>query len=186
MQEKNDSLADNETFYLSLGGNYADSLDRIKRSIRRLTAHPSISGLRHAHFYSTRPIEVNSDHWFINTVCAFDSTLTLYELFKFTQQVETEMGKIPKAKTVSRPIDIDILFMGEEGYCDDALEVPHPRWSQRLFVLIPLSDLISLVTYRVGKEKKQYDLQLLIDPLLKARPNDIFLLEENPILYTGC
>jgi 2-amino-4-hydroxy-6-hydroxymethyldihydropteridine diphosphokinase len=171
-----------ETFYLSLGGNEEDSLGRIKQSIASLAAHSDIFQVRHAHFYSTFPVEVDTDRWFVNTVCSLKSTLSLHNLFRLTQEIETQMGKITKPKTASRAIDIDILFAGESTSRDEVIEVPHPRWSERLFVLIPLSDLTPMITFGVGESKRHCDIKQMIVPLLARTPTDVVLLEKNPDL----
>lgn len=159
-------MDEQETFYLSFGGNSEDSFERIKQALSLLAAHSDISELCHANFYSTSPVEVDSHRWFINTVCRLSSTLSLHKLFTFTQEIEVQLGKEPKPKTTSRPIDIDILFMGEQVFADDALEIPHPRWSERLFVLIPLADLTKEISLNVNGVVKYFDLNALIAPLL--------------------
>ena len=53
-----------------------------------------------------------------------------------------KLGKKPKSKEAPRIIDLDLLFFGTEFYCDEKLQIPHPRWMERKFVLIPLSDLV--------------------------------------------
>ena len=92
------------------------------------------------------------------------------------------MGKVPKPKTASRPIDIDLIFYGEHIQKEQGLEIPHPRWKERLFVLIPLSDLISEVILYGPRGKEHYILQELIQPLLNQMPQAVSLLEKNPHL----
>src|SRR5262249_36285678 len=65
------------------------------------------------------------------------------ELYKELKGIEDKLGKTPKPKEFPRIIDLDILFFGTECYISPELEIPHPRWHKRKFVLIPLSDLVT-------------------------------------------
>jgi 2-amino-4-hydroxy-6-hydroxymethyldihydropteridine diphosphokinase len=78
------------------------------------------------------------------------------------QQVERLLGKVDKPKEAPRVIDLDILFFGMEIHRDKKLEIPHPSWMERLFVLIPLSDLVRRL--------------MIPDPLLKEGKRVVDLL----------
>ena len=127
--------------YLGLGGNQGDVLSRLKQALTMLSNTPLVSDLKISHFYQTAPIQVDNPGWFVNAVCSFWTPMTLQEVFKMTQLIEIQLGKVKKPKSGDRPIDIDILFYGIEICNESGLEIPHPRWKERLFVLIPLADL---------------------------------------------
>ena len=167
--------------YLSLGGNLNNSLSAIKEAFDFLTHHPKISDLKWSHFYRTSPVNVDADVWFVNTVCSFNTTLSLNDLFSFTQLVEKTLGKKPKPKNSSRLIDIDILFFGSTSHEDQSLQIPHPQWKNRLFVLKPLLDLTkNIEVISLNQKKTIYDLDSLLQFFNKETNQVVSLLEENP------
>lgn len=166
--------------YLSLGGNEGLVLPRLQKACSLLSATPTITEFKISHFYQTTPVEVDSPAWFVNAVCSFHTTLTLKEVFDLTQCIEIQLGKIAKPKTASRPIDIDLLFYGHQIFQEPELEIPHPRWKERLFVLIPLRDLTKEVIFQGQTGFERYVLQDLIQPLLIQSSQLVSLLEKNP------
>lgn len=147
---------DKTLVYLGLGGNIGDVEKTIKSAASLLSRHPLIENFRLSPLYQTEPIDViDSKEWFLNAVCSFQTSLDLKNLFNFIERIERRLGKTPKPKNQSRSIDIDLLFYGEESYKDGTIEVPHPRWKERLFVLLPLRDLTDSITLNTpsGREK---------------------------------
>ncbi len=57
------------------------------------------------------------------------------------QEIESELEKVPKSKNAPRLIDLDLLFFGDTVYDSPELILPHPKWHERLFVLVPLADV---------------------------------------------
>lgn len=168
--------------YLALGGNEGQVLFRLQQALKMLGAQKEITHLRSAHFYRTAPHEVNSPLWFVNTVCSFQTTLNPTTLFDIMQSIETQLGKVAKPKNASRPIDIDLLFYGDQTYLLDGLEIPHPRWKERLFVLTPLADLTQEIVIQGLKGTECYNMRNLIDSLATHSSQEIYLLEKNPDL----
>lgn len=167
--------------YLSLGGNHQHSLLLIKEALTHLSKPPQISTLKVSHFYQTSPVNVETENWFVNAVCSFNTSLSLHNLFKFTQSIEKILGKKPKPKNISRMIDIDILFFGSQTYEDKDLTIPHLEWKNRLFVLKPLSDLtkeIELIS--LNQKKTIYELDDLLQVFNEETNQIVSLLEENP------
>lgn len=155
-------MAKKHFVYLSLGGNTGVVIDRFQKAFERLSNHPGICHLTISPLYHTAPFEADTEDWFVNAVCSFETLLSPLEIFQFTQLIEKELGKTAKEKRASRPIDIDLLFYDSEVYEDHGLAIPHPRWKERLFVLIPLSDLIEKMTIDEPLGKQCYDLRDLI------------------------
>lgn len=168
--------------YLSLGGNEGQVFLRLQQALTLLSARPEFAELTSSHFYQTAPFHVDSPLWFVNAVCSFQTFLTPIEVFKITQAIEIKLGKVRKPKNASRPIDIDILFYGHHIHREEELEIPHPRWRERLFVLIPLEDLTKEVMIEGEVSIERYVLKNLIKPLLIQSPQAVSLLEKNPRL----
>lgn len=80
---------------------------------------------------------------FINAVAAFDCSLEPLALLQSLQEIEMQMGRpVDHEKNVARPIDLDILLFGDEVFDLPDLKVPHPKMLERLFVLLPLQELL--------------------------------------------
>lgn len=171
-----------EQVFISLGGNQKEPLLSIKKSITLLSSIDTISQLRFSHFYRTQPVDVDTPHWFVNAACSFWTSLPLQEVFQITQAIEKQLGKVPKPKNGDRPIDIDLLFYGAQKCDEEQLEIPHPRWKERLFVLMPLADLTKEIILQGEAGVAHYFLEELIQSLQAKGPQTISLLEKNPHL----
>ncbi len=148
--------------YLSLGGNEGAVAERFQKVLECLSSHPVIYHLKISPFYRTAPFEADTEEWFLNAVCSFETFLSPSEVFHFTQSIERELGKVPKDKRASRVIDIDLLFYDSRIYQDGELQIPHPRWKERLFVLVPLADLVDSITVQESLGECCYVLKEMI------------------------
>lgn len=131
--------------YIGLGGNIGNTFDAFIQAYALLKQIPSISQLVCSKIYQTTPVDCYSTQLFLNGVIGFISTLSIQELFKTLEEIEAIIGKKPKAKHAPRIIDIDLLFYGSKIFSNEKMMVPHPRWHQRLFVVTPLADLVSVL-----------------------------------------
>ena len=93
-------------------------------------------------FIARGPVSALPQADYINAVCCFKTCLPPLSLLYELQKIEKKLGKQPKSKQEPRVIDCDILFYGDEEVSLPELEIPHPRWRERLFVLQPLADLV--------------------------------------------
>lgn len=138
--------------YLSLGSNIGSRHRLIQTAIRligeRVGRCEALSSL-----HETRPVGFSSDNMFLNAVVVIETTLSPTEVLNKTQQIEAELGRTHKsvAGTYSdRPMDIDILFMGDTVINTPDLQIPHPRLHERRFVLAPLVEVASEVVHPVS------------------------------------
>lgn len=128
--------------YVALGGNIGDSRLTLKESLKRIKCLEGVKDMEISPFYLTSPVSDIPQNDYINAVCRFKTCLKAAELLIELQMIEKALGKEAKQrKDPPRIIDLDILFFGEEFHQESNLEVPHPRWKERLFVLAPLADL---------------------------------------------
>lgn len=144
--------------YLGLGGNIGDRLTSLKDALELIAAIPSVTQLEVSPFYETSPVSDIPQADYLNAVCRFKTTLEARDLLVVLQAIEKAGGKIPKPKNVPRVIDIDMLFFGQEFHQTPDLEIPHPRWQERLFVVAPLADLTTTITVPHRGEYEEIDL----------------------------
>ncbi|MCB1213779.1 MAG: 2-amino-4-hydroxy-6-hydroxymethyldihydropteridine diphosphokinase, partial [Chlamydiia bacterium] len=108
-----------------------------------------------------------------NAVVAFSTSLAPQELFQLTSRIEKKLGKFSKPKTHPRTIDLDILFYGREQISSDLLQIPHPRWSERLFVVDPLMQLTPSVHVRTSDGQMiNCDLRAIRQTLTQTKPTE--------------
>ena len=169
-----------ERVYISLGGNEGEVVSLIHQACQILSSSPGIFDVKLSRLYSTSPVNMQSPNWFVNAVSTFETSLDLPTLFQFIQDIEKKLGKTEKPKYSNRPIDLDLLFYGQKIYKDHTLEIPHPRWKERLFVLIPLSDLTSHIVLHSQNLTEQYVLDDLIQSFPLSSSQLVSLLEKNP------
>jgi 2-amino-4-hydroxy-6-hydroxymethyldihydropteridine diphosphokinase len=107
----------------------------------RLESLGSIAG--RSSLYSTEPIGFADQPRFLNAVVALETELAPHTLLDRLLAIELEFGRNRSTGLLNRPrtLDLDILLMGDLSIHEWGLEIPHPRLTDRTFVLIPLSEV---------------------------------------------
>jgi 2-amino-4-hydroxy-6-hydroxymethyldihydropteridine diphosphokinase len=126
--------------YLSLGSNLGDRAGHLEAAIERLAA-AEVRVLARSPVYETEPMDFTEQGWFLNQVVSGETALFPMQLLLRVGRVERELGRVRGVPKGPRTIDIDILFYGAAVIETPRLQVPHPRLSERRFVLRPLADL---------------------------------------------
>ncbi len=125
--------------YLSLGSNMGAREAAIFRAVRVLDARvASVTGL--SSLYETEPVDCGSPNTFVNAVAEVRSLLLAEDLLQRLQAIERELGR-RGGHNEPRTLDIDIVVFGAQVIRSAQLVVPHPRYQERLFVLLPLREL---------------------------------------------
>lgn len=132
---------------LSLGTNQGDRLAHLCEARRRIGLIPGLVEKKKSAVYETEPIGVAEAFrhlTYLNAILIVESQVPAAELMKQLLAIETDMGRVRGDQpNVPRPIDIDILFIGDVEIKDAHLCVPHPRWAERSFVVKPLAEVCS-------------------------------------------
>ena len=148
------------TAYLGLGGNLGDRVQHLIDARQRLSDLPQLSCLRSSSFYLSSPIGYSDQPAFINCAVEVSCKCSSDKLLAEMQFIETELGRVrdPANQNTARVIDIDLLLFGKQVTDDRYLLLPHPRLSERLFVLQPLYELNpDLVIPEIGTLKQLID-----------------------------
>jgi 2-amino-4-hydroxy-6-hydroxymethyldihydropteridine diphosphokinase len=127
--------------YIGIGSNLGRPHEHCLEAVGRLKAIPAARLARVSPWYSSRPVGVEEQGWFVNGVAALETGIPARELLRYLLRIEAEMGRVRKERWEARIIDLDLLLYGSRRICDNDLTVPHPRMHQRRFVLVPLVDL---------------------------------------------
>lgn len=128
---------------LALGSNLGDRLQQLQLAKAYLLSLSPEQWHRASPLYETEPLGCppNSPK-FLNAVLQIEFTGAPRTLLKKTQAYEDAHGRdrdLPR--NAARPIDIDILYFGEQEVLEEDFVVPHPRLAERRFVLLPLSTI---------------------------------------------
>jgi len=139
--------------YLGLGSNMGNRQDNLDKALDLLSQRLRLEEV--SSIYDTEPVgEINQPR-FLNLVCQVYTRLAPMDLLTLAKGIEMKLGRTGKSGA-PRPIDIDILFYGDQTIETPELVIPHPRLAERAFVLIPLTeiapDLVHPVTGKTAKE----------------------------------
>jgi 2-amino-4-hydroxy-6-hydroxymethyldihydropteridine diphosphokinase len=130
---------------LSLGSNISSRLDNLKEAKRRILTLPGAKLAAQSPVYETEPVGVKPEYQhldFLNAVLIFEGPCTVHEYFDHLKQVEDEMGRHRGLdRFAPRPIDIDMIYVGNMEIQSGGLVIPHPHWKERRFVVQPLADV---------------------------------------------
>lgn len=139
--------------YVGLGSNVGNPARALADATGALAALPGVRLRAVSPVYRTRPVGVTDQPDFLNAVAALDvpagsdpetGALALLAALK---QLEHALGRQDRQRWGPREIDLDLLLFGRHAVsvrrADGRwLEVPHPQMRERLFVLVPLADLV--------------------------------------------
>jgi 2-amino-4-hydroxy-6-hydroxymethyldihydropteridine diphosphokinase len=130
------------TGYLGLGSNVGDSAAHLRAAIELLAGHGvEVDAVSSA--YVTEPVgEVLDQPDFLNAAIRIRSDLEPEALLDVCKAVEAERGRALDAPRHSpRPLDVDLLLLGDLELETERLTLPHREVSSRRFVLAPLLEL---------------------------------------------
>jgi 2-amino-4-hydroxy-6-hydroxymethyldihydropteridine diphosphokinase len=141
-----------EQVVLSLGGNLGDRKRYIETALKLVDYR--IGGIEKcSQLYETEPWGTNHPEIFLNAAVVVKTDLEPLEILKAIKEIERELGRMPNDERNSpRTIDIDILFYGNLILDSDLLIIPHPRITERNFVLIPVSEILPDLMHPVFKK----------------------------------
>jgi len=130
------------TGYLGLGSNEGDRLANL-RAARDALAERGVEVLATSSVYETAPQgEVTDQADFLNACLRVRTALGPEELLDAGKAVERELGRAPGGvRHGPRPIDIDVLLLGDLVHSSPRLALPHEQVASRRFVLVPLLEL---------------------------------------------
>src|SRR5437867_12036719 len=129
---------------VALGSNLGDRLENLRAARRQIIELADVrSPVFSAGIYETEPVDCEPGaSKFLNTVIEFDFEGDPLQLLKQLARIEESLGrKRDHPKNVSRRIDIDLLYCGDQQIDNERLQLPHPRMHLRKFVLQPLADV---------------------------------------------
>ncbi len=126
---------------LGIGGNLGDTQQNLINVISNLAHQLDIEVLSVSKLYKTPPSGKTDQPAFLNACLLVETSLTARQLLDKCLDIEQKLGRVRAERWGPRQVDIDILDFGDEVIVEEGLEVPHPRMTDRAFVMQPLSDI---------------------------------------------
>jgi 2-amino-4-hydroxy-6-hydroxymethyldihydropteridine diphosphokinase len=129
--------------WLALGGNIGDSRAILKRAIALLCDGTEVKLIARSSDYRTPPWGFKYQPPFINLCIAVETALAPRDLLARAQDVERQLGRdrAHEKKNGPRTADIDIIAYDDLVQDEPNLTLPHPRFFERAFVLVPLAEI---------------------------------------------
>ncbi|MDL2400576.1 2-amino-4-hydroxy-6-hydroxymethyldihydropteridine diphosphokinase [Rhizobium mayense] len=125
---------------LGLGGNLDNPVRAMALALRTLDARADCRIAAVSRLYRTPPWGKTDQSFFYNSCAAVDTTLSPEALLDVCLGIERDMKRVRVERWGPRTLDIDILTYGDIERAESLLTIPHPRMTERGFVLMPLAD----------------------------------------------
>jgi len=130
---------------IGVGSNLTSEIFRSKQeacetSIELLKEN-NIEIISKSSWYETAPIPSSLQPNFINGLISVNTQLNSLNLLKLLLRIELQMGRVRTGKNAARIIDLDLIAFNKEKIETKTLTLPHPKLTQRAFVVIPLIEI---------------------------------------------
>lgn len=141
-------MNDSSIAIIALGSNLDQPIEKIKLALKTIAHHAGINILACSSLYLTKPVGYLDQPDFINAVCMVSTTLEADELLKTLHSIEAEFGRKRSFRNAPRTLDLDLIDYEHKSYQTPQLILPHPRATERSFVMLPLAEIAP--DYRIG------------------------------------
>ena len=122
--------------FLGLGSNLGDRLGYLRAAVAALPDVVAVSPV-----YETTPVGGPEQGPYLNCVVELHTSAGARQLLRSAQACEAAAGRVREERWGPRTLDVDVLWIDGSTVDEPDLVVPHPRMSERAFVLVPLRDL---------------------------------------------
>ena len=132
-----------EEAFIGLGGNLGDSVTIIEEAIQAIGGIRSCRLRARSSLYRSAPLGDIEQNDYINAVVRIDTSLEPLDLLLELQAIEHAYyrNRDTEQRWGPRTLDLDIILFGNRVFEDSHLTIPHPEFSQRLFVLTPMLEI---------------------------------------------
>jgi len=142
---------------IALGSNVPERISWLQCGLGSLRKAAGIEVLSFSRVYESAPVGEGLSGDFLNAAIACDTIISPGALLETCRRVEALCGRdrgvhmrvlehVDGVAAQNRTLDCDIIFYGDANMEEPDLQIPHPRWHERAFVILPLLDLIEDLT----------------------------------------
>ena len=122
---------------VALGANLGDAVATLRQALADIAVLPHTQLLQASPLLRSAPLDADGPTY-VNAVVRLETRLNAVELLQAMQGLESAAGRTRDYRHAPRTLDLDLLFYGDAQMQSEYLSLPHPRWTQRAFVLLPL------------------------------------------------
>lgn len=143
MSSAPDGPRSGETLALvAIGANLGDRLATIRAAVEHIAQIEGVRLLAQSSVYDTAPVGPPDQPRYLNAAVAVATRRGPRELLAELLAVEATLGRERDgSRWTARTIDLDLVLFGECVLAEGDLQVPHPRFRERAFVLLPLAEI---------------------------------------------
>ena len=125
---------------VALGSNLGDRRSHLEFAVSRLREF--VLHLRISSFIDTEPVDVpDAQPRYLNAVAVGETSLSPQDVLTRLLSIERECGRERPSVRAARTLDLDLILYGSLVASLPGLEIPHPRFRERAFVLAPLAEI---------------------------------------------
>jgi 2-amino-4-hydroxy-6-hydroxymethyldihydropteridine diphosphokinase len=136
--------------FISAGSNLGNRRANLDFALSSLAKGGTVSKISSC--FETEPVGFPDQPWYLNIAVELETRLAPSELFFFCRSIETACGRVRTFPSAPRTLDLDILLYGDDVINEVDLIIPHPRLSERNFVLAPLAQIAPDVRHPLLKK----------------------------------
>lgn len=125
---------------IALGSNLGDSQRTLEAALDEINRTEGISLQSHSSWYRTRAVGPPQPDY-LNGCAIVHTRLTAEVLMRTLLAIEAKFGRVRRDRWEPRTLDLDLLLVDRQILHSDLLQLPHPRMTERAFVLVPLAEL---------------------------------------------
>jgi len=139
--------------YLGLGSNMGDRRGNMEEGIRLLNER-GVLVVKSSSVWETEPVgEILDQPDFLNACVAVETDLEPHDLLDIVKQIELDLGRDPNGpRHGPRPLDIDLLLLGDLVFSSERLDIPHREVLSRRFVMAPLLEVAPGLVTPTGED----------------------------------
>ncbi len=126
---------------VGLGANLNDPAAQVEYALAELDRLPGTRLLARSSLYASAPVGYVDQPDFVNAVAQIETTLAPRALLVALLDIEHRHGRERSFRNAPRTLDLDLLLYGNAHFHEDGLTLPHPRMTERGFVLLPLLEI---------------------------------------------
>ena len=124
---------------IALGSNLGDREAYLRAALDAIRPH--VDSLRSSSFHDTAPVGVGEQPIFLNAAAVGETLLSARALLVTLLDIEKRLGRERPYPGAPRTLDLDLILYGDQIIRTGTLDVPHPRFRERAFVLGPLAEI---------------------------------------------
>jgi 2-amino-4-hydroxy-6-hydroxymethyldihydropteridine diphosphokinase len=140
------NMQNGSTVYLSAGSNLGRRAETLKRAVVALGRGGSVVN-KISPLYRTEPVGFKAQPWFLNLALELQASLSPMDLLEHCQEIELSLGRSRSFPNAPRTLDLDILLYEDQVIDQPLLQIPHPKMTERRFVLEPLAQIAPHVVH---------------------------------------